>query len=69
MSVLPKVEELWHKQEAIMKPFLFGPETVKGFNGLSKTMLQDLIQYYYKSKHTGLKSMKKEDPVVTLTAL
>ena len=52
-----------------MKPFLFGDATVEGFSDLSNTMLQDLIQYYYKSKPAGLRSMKKEDLVVTLAAL
>jgi phosphomevalonate kinase len=64
-----KAEELRPKLEAVLKPFLFGPETVKGLNNLSKSMLQDLIQYYYKSKPTGLRTMKKEDLVVTLAAL
>ena len=64
-----KAEELRPKLEAVMKPFLFGDATVEGFNDLSNTMLQDLIQYYYKSKPAGLRSMKKEDLVVTLAAL
>ena len=64
-----KAEELRPKLEAVLKPFLFGPETVEGLNDLSKTMLQDLIQYYYKKKPTGLRTMKKEDLVVTLAAL
>ena len=64
-----KAEELWPKLEAVLKPFKFGDETDKGFNDLSKTMLQDLIQYYYKKKPTGLRTGKKDDLVVTLTAL
>jgi hypothetical protein len=64
-----KAEELRPKLEAVLKPFLFGPETLEGLYDLSKSMLQDLIQYYYKSKPTGLRTMKKEDLVVTLAAL
>jgi hypothetical protein len=43
--------------------------TVEAFNDLSNTMLQDLIQYWYQSKPTGLRSMKKEDLVAAITAL
>ena len=64
-----KAEELRPKLEAVLQPFKFGDKTVEGFNDLSKTMLQDLIQYYYKKKPTGLRTMKKEDLVVTLAAL
>ena len=64
-----KAEELRPALDAVMEPFLLGDATVEGFNDLSNTMLQDLIQYYYKSKPAGLRSMKKEDLVVTLAAL
>jgi hypothetical protein len=65
-----KAEELRPTHDAVMEPFLFEPETtLEGLNDLSKSMLQDLIQYYYKSKPTGLRTMKKEDLVVTLSAL
>ena len=64
-----KAEELRPKLEAILKPFLFGPDTIEGLNDLSKTMLQDLIQNYYKKKPTGLRTMKKADLVVTLACL
>ena len=64
-----KAEDLRPTLDAVMEPFLFGDATVEDFNDLSNTMLQDLIQYYYKSKPAGLRSMKKEDLVVTLAAL